>query len=70
MAVLTLKNIKNNLNFNDSDQVKITRKDVKKTIFICKTTARSNMLLSVIFNLASSSLKTPDWTYSEQVIKK
>jgi len=66
MAVLTLKNIKNNLNFNDSDQVKITRKDVKKTIATCKLTARSNLLLSLIFNMSSSSLKTPDWQYQTQ----
>ncbi len=70
MAVLTLKNIKNNLNFNHSDQVKITRKDVKKTIFTCKATARSNMLLSFIFNSMSSSLKSPNWTYSAQMTKK
>ncbi len=70
MAVLTLKNIKNNLSFNNSDQVKITRKDVKKTIFICKATARSNMLLSIIFNVSSKSLKTPDWTYSEQITEE
>lgn len=69
MAVLTLKNIKGNLNFNDSDQVKITRKDVKKTIFICKATARSNMLLSLIFNMTSHTLKTPDWTYVAQTAK-
>lgn len=64
MSVLTLKNIKNNLNFNDSNQVKITRKDVKKTILICKLTARSNTLLSLIFNSTSACLKTPDWQYS------
>jgi len=70
MAVLTLKNIKSNLNFNDSDQVKITRKDVKKTIFICKVSARSNTLLSLIFNMTSQSLKTPDWNYVEPTAKK
>ena len=70
MSVLTLKNIKDDLNFNDSDQVKITRKDVKKTIFVCKATARSNTLLSLIFNLTSRSLKTPDWHYVEQSTKK
>ncbi|MCK4841178.1 MAG: phytoene/squalene synthase family protein [Methylococcales bacterium] len=69
MAVLTLKNIKNNLDFNDSEQVKITRKDVKKTILASKLTARSNMLLSLLFNLTSSSLKTPDWQYAAQASK-
>lgn len=70
MAVLTLKNIKNNLDFNDSEQVKITRKDVKKTILASKLTARSNMLLSLLFNLTSSSLKTPDWQYAVQTSEK
>ncbi len=69
MAVLTLKKIKNNLTFNDSDQVKITRKDVKKTIFVCKATARSNILLSLIFNMTSRSLKSPDWSYVEPTAK-
>lgn len=70
MAVLTLKNIKNNLDFNDSNQVKITRKDVKKTVLVCKMTARSNTLLSLIFNLTSSGLKTPDWQYKAQTEDK
>jgi len=66
MAVLTLKNIKNNLNFNNSNQVKITRKDVKKTIFVSKLSARSNLLLSLLFNATSRSLSTPDWHYAPQ----
>ncbi|MCF6249642.1 MAG: phytoene/squalene synthase family protein [Methylococcaceae bacterium] len=70
MAVLTLKNIKNNLGFNDSDQVKITRKDVKTTILACKLTARSNMLLSLLFNVISRPLKTPDWQYAPQTAKE
>ena len=69
MAVLTLKNIKNNLNFNDSDQVKITRKDVKKTILACKISARSNTLLSLLYNFSSGALKTPHWQYSPQTVK-
>ncbi len=70
MAVLTLNNIKNNLNFNDSDQVKITRKDVKKTILACKLTARSNMLLSLLFQATSTRLKSADWQYVAQSTKK
>ncbi len=70
MAVLTLKKIKHNLDFNSSEQVKITRKDVKKTIFVCKLTARSNTLLSLIFNMTSQSLKTPDWHYAESANNK
>jgi farnesyl-diphosphate farnesyltransferase len=37
MAVLTLNEIKAHLDFNDSDQVKITRKSVKRTILTTKT---------------------------------
>jgi farnesyl-diphosphate farnesyltransferase len=69
MAVLTLKNIKKNLHFNDSDQVKITRKDVKKTILACKLSARSNTLLSLLYNFSSSTLKTPHWQYTPQPVK-
>jgi len=66
MSVLTLKNIKNNLNFNDSTQVKITRKDVKRTIFVSKLSARSNPMLSLVFNSTSRSLNTPNWHYVPQ----
>lgn len=63
MAVLTLKKIKHNLNFNESNQVKISRNSVKATIIACKLTARSNLLLSLLFNMTSKELKTPDWQY-------
>jgi farnesyl-diphosphate farnesyltransferase len=59
-----LKKIKDNLNFNDSNQVKITRNSVKATIVATKLTVRSNLLLSLLFNLTSRNLKTPDWQYS------
>ncbi len=68
MAVLTLKNIKNNLDFNDSDQVKISRRDVKTTVFLCKLTARSNTTLSLLFNATSKSLKSPGWQYKPQSV--
>ncbi|WP_020484937.1 phytoene/squalene synthase family protein [Methylomonas sp. MK1] len=64
MAVLTLKKIKANLNFNESNQVKISRNSVKATIVATKLTVRSNMLLSLLFNLTSRNLKSPDWHYS------
>jgi farnesyl-diphosphate farnesyltransferase len=63
MAVLTLKKIKANLGFNESNQVKISRSSVKATIFASKLTAHSNLLLSLLFNLASHKLKTPNWQY-------
>ncbi|WP_445372832.1 phytoene/squalene synthase family protein [Methylomonas sp. HW2-6] len=64
MAVLTLKKIKQHLDFNESNQVKISRNSVKATIIASKLSARSNWLLSLLFNLTSSGLKTPDWQYS------
>jgi len=64
MAVLTLKKIKQNLDFNNSNQVKITRNSVKATILATRLTGRSNAMLSLLFNLTSNELKTPDWTYS------
>ncbi|WP_031432941.1 phytoene/squalene synthase family protein [Methylomarinum vadi] len=67
MAVLTLKKIKENLDFNDSSQVKITRKSVKATIFATKLAVRSNTLLSLLFTITSRKLKTPDWQYSPQL---
>ncbi len=63
MALLTLKKIKKNLNFSDSSQVKISRRSVKATILITKLTARSNFLLSLVFNWVSRDLKTPNWHY-------
>jgi farnesyl-diphosphate farnesyltransferase len=64
MAVLTLKKIKQNLTFNQSSQVKITRNSVKATILMTKFTVRSDLLLSLIFTQVSKELKTPDWQYS------
>jgi farnesyl-diphosphate farnesyltransferase len=64
MAVLTLRKIKQNLDFNHSDQVKITRKSVKATILATKLLGRSNFMLTLLFNLTSRDLKTPNWTYS------
>ena len=64
MAVLTLKKIKQNLDFKHSDQVKITRNSVKATILATRLAGRSNTLLDFLFNLTSRELKTPGWTYS------
>jgi farnesyl-diphosphate farnesyltransferase len=64
MAVLTLKKIKQNLDFNHSNQVKITRNSVKATILATRFIGRNNTLLSLLFNLTSRELKTPDWSYT------
>jgi farnesyl-diphosphate farnesyltransferase len=66
MAVLTLKKIKQNLNFNRSDQVKISRNSVKVTILATKLMGRSNTLLTVLFNFIGRELKTPGWGYTKQ----
>jgi len=64
MAVLTLRKIKQNLDFKHSDQVKITRKSVKATILATGLAGRSNTLLTLLFNLTGRGLKTPGWSYS------
>jgi farnesyl-diphosphate farnesyltransferase len=64
MAVLTLCKIKQNLGFNHSEQVKITRKSVKATIVATKALGRSNTLLKLLFNLTSRGLTVPDWSYT------
>ncbi|MCK4494491.1 MAG: phytoene/squalene synthase family protein, partial [Methylococcales bacterium] len=63
MAILTLRKIKQNLNFNQSNQVKITRNSVKATILVTKFTVRNNYLLSLIFKGLSHNLKSHDWHY-------
>ncbi len=64
MAVLTLKKIKQNINFRHSDQVKITRNSVKTTILATRILGRSNLMLSLLFNLTSRELKASDWQYA------
>lgn len=63
MAVLTLNKIKQQLDFNQSNQVKITRNSVKATIFTTRLIGGNNTLLNLLFNVVSRKLKTPDWTY-------
>lgn len=63
MAVLTLKKLKQNLDFNESSQVKISRNSVKATILATKLTVRSNMLLKLLFNFSSHRLKASNWQY-------
>ncbi len=64
MAVLTLNQIKQHLNFTASDQVKITRKSVKATILTTKIIGRSNWCLNRIFKAKSQSLICQNWQYS------
>ncbi|MGZ4915048.1 MAG: phytoene/squalene synthase family protein [Halobacteriota archaeon] len=61
-AVLTLRNIKQNLNFTQSKQWKITRNRVKATILIINSlTVGSDLFLKLLFNQLSKGLETPDW---------
>jgi farnesyl-diphosphate farnesyltransferase len=69
MAVLTLKKIKANLGFIESNQVKISRSSVKATIATSKLIGNNNWLLSVCFDMASRNLATPDWHYEPFVPK-
>ena len=69
MAVLTLKKIKQQLDFNQSNQVKITRNSVKATILATRLIGRNNTLLSLLFNFISRDLTTPDWTYTHSSSK-
>lgn len=66
MAILTLRKIKSNLQFNRSEQAKISRNSVKATILATNLAVRSDFLLTQLFNLASRGLVTPDWTYTKQ----
>ncbi|MDD5228795.1 MAG: phytoene/squalene synthase family protein [Methylococcales bacterium] len=66
MAVLTLRKIKSNLQFNRSEQAKITRNSVKATIISTNLAVRSNFLLTALFNFASRGLVSPDWTYQNK----
>lgn len=70
MSVFTLKNIKKDLGFNDSSQVKITRREVKAILLVCKLSTRNNTLLSLLFNLTSRNLNTLDWQYTPKTVKE
>ena len=64
MAVLTLKKIQSNPAFTDSTQVKISRNSVKATIITSRLAARSNWLLSLIFNFVSRGLPTGNFPHT------
>ncbi len=66
MALLTLRKIKLNLDFNRSEQVKINRRSVKATIIVTQLTVKHNNLLTFVFNRLSQKIITPDWDYKPQ----
>lgn len=56
MAVLTLRKINGNLNFNASRQVKITRRSVRATVTVSRLLRSSDLLLKSAFALAGVGL--------------
>jgi farnesyl-diphosphate farnesyltransferase len=69
MAVLTLKKIKQHIDFTHSNEVKISRKSVKATIVSTRLTGRSNLLLTLLFNLVSRGLPVSDWSYTANSVE-
>ena len=63
MALLTLKKINKHLDFNDSQQVKISRNQVKSTIVLTNLAVSNNTLLNVLFNVAGRGLEQPIWQF-------
>ena len=58
MAVLTLKEIKANLDFAAPDQVKISRRAVKSTVLATRLAVRSDLALKALFAITSYGLKS------------
>lgn len=56
MAILTLNKIDNNRDFTDSNQVKISRNEVKRTILLTNLFVGNNKLLKLLFNFAAKNL--------------
>lgn len=62
MAVLTLNKINQHRDFNDSIQVKITRRSVKATILTTSLFASNNWALKQLFSAASRNLPVSNYT--------
>jgi len=62
MAVLTLRRIAQNLDFSDSQQVKISRRSVKATVLVSNIAAHSDWSLRLLFYLFTRGL--PKYTDS------
>jgi farnesyl-diphosphate farnesyltransferase len=56
MAVLTLKKIHGNPGYSSGNEVKISRRAVKATVFACGIAQHSNRALEILFNMASRGL--------------
>ncbi len=60
MAVLTLRKINDRLDFDDSSQVKITRRAVKLTILASRVARSNNSMLRMLFYVAGRPLPGAD----------
>ncbi len=56
LAVLTLRNIYRNPGYTDGNQVKVSRRAVKATVFVCNIALYSNTGLKLLFALAARGL--------------
>jgi len=56
MAVLTLNKLNKRRNFSAGNEVKISRRSVRATVFITSLCARNNRALNLLFNLSSRNL--------------
>ena len=63
LSVLNLQKIKSNTDFNQSSQVKISRRSVQATILTTRLTGRSNILLTWLFKFAARGLHKKSWQY-------
>jgi farnesyl-diphosphate farnesyltransferase len=61
MALLTLQKISKYLDFQDSQQVKISRRQVKTTIALTNIAVSNNTALKILFQLAGRGLDNPLW---------
>lgn len=66
MALLTLQKIHKHLDFQDSQQVKISRRQVKTTIALSNMAVGNNTLLKLLFKLAGRGLDNPAWQPVQQ----
>ncbi|MCY3727000.1 MAG: phytoene/squalene synthase family protein [Rhodobacteraceae bacterium] len=65
MAVLTLKRVKNNPEFTNGNEVKISRRSVKMILFVTQLLVRSNLGLKLLFTVLMfdfRGLKQPEKT--------
>ena len=63
MAVMNLQKIKKNIAYTESDEVKISRKTVKRVVAISHLSAKHNGLLKLLFNLARAGLPVQSRTF-------